>query len=75
MFIAIGVCVCLCVYFLLILENGSLLVEPIARNNVSPSDKKSWQFLENFLFAEKLHCKALLLNHHLKNFFIFFLCL
>ena len=30
----------------------SLLVEPIARKNVNPSDKQLWRFLKNFLVAE-----------------------
>ena len=31
----------------------SLLFEPIAGKNVSPSDKKLWRFLKNALVAEK----------------------
>ena len=41
----------------------SFLVEPIAGKNVSPSDKKLWQFLKNFLAAEKSQCKALIGRH------------
>ena len=37
----------------------SLLVEPIAGKNVSPSDEQLWRFLKNVLVAEKLQCKAL----------------
>ena len=37
----------------------SLLFEPIARKNVSPSDKILWQFLKNVLVAEKLQCKEI----------------
>ena len=60
-----GVCVCLLVrnlgeYFV------SLLVEPIAGKNVSPSDKKLWRFLKNILVAEKSSCKALLIGRHLE---------
>ena len=38
---------------------ASLLVEPIAGKNVSPSNEKLWQFLKNYLVAEKSQCKAL----------------
>ena len=31
----------------------SRFVEPIAGKNASPPDKKLWQFLKNFLVAEK----------------------
>ena len=31
----------------------SLLVEPIAGKNVSPSDKQLWRFSKNVLVAEK----------------------
>ena len=44
----------------------SLFVEPIARKNTSPSDKNLWRFLKNVLVAEKLQCKALLINRHLE---------
>ena len=37
----------------------SLLVEPNDGKNMSPSDKKLRQFLENFIVAEKSQCKAL----------------
>ena len=43
----------------------SLLVEPIAGKNVSPSDKKLWRFLRNVLVAEKSSCKALSIGRHL----------
>ena len=61
------VCVCVCVLphnlgecFVL------LLIEPIARKNVSPSDKQLWRFLKNFLVAEKSQCKALSIGRHLE---------
>ena len=44
----------------------SLLVEPIAGKNVSPSDKQLWRFLKNILVAEKSQCKALSISHHLE---------
>ena len=44
----------------------SLLVEPIAGKNVSPSDKQLWQFSKNILVAEKSQCKALLISRHLE---------
>ena len=44
----------------------SLLVEPIAGKNVSPSDKQLWRFLKNFLVAEKSQFKALSIGHHLE---------
>ena len=48
----------------------SLVVEPIVRKKVSPSDKQLWPFSKNFLGAEKSQCKALLISRHqaLKNF-------
>ena len=54
--IAIGLCVCVSVS-LLVRNLGecfvSLLGEPIAGKNVSPSDKKLWRFLKNVSVAEK----------------------
>ena len=44
----------------------SLLVEPIAGKNVSPSDKQLWRFLKNVLVAEKSSCKALSIGRHLE---------
>ena len=44
----------------------SLLFEPIAGKNVSPSDKQLWRFLENVLVAEKSQCKVLLIGRHLE---------
>ena len=44
----------------------SLLVEPIAGKNASPSDKQLWRFLKNFLGAEKSQCKALSIGRHLE---------
>ena len=67
---------CLCVCVCLFLHNlgdifVSLLVEPIAGKNVSPSDKQLWRFLKNFLVAEKSQCKALSIGRHLEIFFAF----
>ena len=62
-------CVCLSVC-LLVRNLGeyfvSLLVEPIAGKNVSPSDKQLWRFLKNVLVAEKSSCKALSIGRHLE---------
>ena len=44
----------------------SLLVEPIAGKNVSPSDKQLWQFSKNVSVAEKLQCKVLSIVRHLE---------
>ena len=44
----------------------SLLIEPIAGKNVSPSDKQLWRFLKNVLVAEKSQCKALSISRHLE---------
>ena len=44
----------------------SLLVEPIAGKNVSPSDKNLRCFSKNILVAEKLQCKALSISRHLE---------
>ena len=44
----------------------SLLVEPIAGKNVSPSDKQLWRFSKNVLFAEKSQCKVLSIIHYLE---------
>ena len=63
------VCVCLCVCVLPRNLGDSfvlLLVESIAGKNVSPSDKKLWQFLKNILEAEKSQCKALSIGRHLE---------
>ena len=67
------VCVCLsvCLSVCLLVRNlgeyfVSLLVEPIAGKNVSPSDKKLWRFLKNVLVAEKSSCKALSIGRHLE---------
>ena len=51
-------CVCVSVSVCVFLRNlgdnfVSLLVEPIAGKNVSPSDKKLWRFSKNVLVAEK----------------------
>ena len=58
-------CVCL---FLCNLGDSfvSLLVEPIAGQNVRPSDKELCRFLKNVLVAEKLQCKALSISRHLE---------
>ena len=48
------VCVCVCVLPRNLGDNFvSLLVEPIAGKNVSPSDKQLWRFSKNVLGAEK----------------------
>ena len=52
------VCVCVCVFVCLLPCNlgecfVSLLVEPIAGKNASPSDKQLWRFLKNISVAEK----------------------
>ena len=60
--------VCLCVTFP-ILENAlfCFLLNPLLHGkNVSPSVKKLWRFLKNFLVAEKSLCKALLIGRHLE---------
>ena len=44
----------------------SLLIQPIAGKNASPSDKQLWRFLKNFLGAEKSQCKALSIGCHLE---------
>ena len=46
----------------------SLLVEPIAEQNVSSSDKLLWRLLKNFLVAEKSQCirKALSIGCHVE---------
>ena len=44
----------------------SLLIEPIAGKNVSPSDKQLWRFSKNVLVAEKSQCKALSIGCHLE---------
>ena len=59
------VCVCVC---LLLCNLGecliSLLVEPIAGKNVSPSNKALWQFSKNTIVEEKLQCEALSIGRH-----------
>ena len=44
----------------------SLLVEPIAGKNVSPSNKQLWRFLKNVLGTEKSQYKALSIVRHLE---------
>ena len=63
--------VCVCVSVCLFLRNlgdsfVSLLIEPIAGKDVSPSDKQLWQLSKNILGAEKSQCKALSIGHHLE---------
>ena len=58
------IAICLCVSVCLFLRNLgdsflSLLFEPIAGKNVSPSDKQLWRFSKNVLVAEKSQCKVL----------------
>ena len=53
-FVCVCVCVCVCVLPCNLGECFvSLLFEPIAGKNVSPSDKKLWRFLKNILVAKK----------------------
>ena len=58
-------CVCL---FLRNLGDSfvSLLVEPIAGQNMRPSDKELWRILKKILVAEKSQCKALSIGRHLE---------
>ena len=56
--LCVYVCACACVCICVLPRNLrecfiSLLVEPIAGKNMSPSNKQLWQFLKNFLGAEK----------------------
>ena len=44
----------------------SLLVEPIAGKNMSPSDKKLCRFLKNVSVAVKSWYKVLSIDHHLE---------
>ena len=65
------ICPCVCVSVgLLPRDLGeyfvSLLFEPIAGKNVSPSDKQLWRFLKNVLVAEKSLCKVLSIGRHLE---------
>ena len=71
MCVCVCVCVCVCLSVCLLVRNlgeyfVSLLVEPIAGKNVSPSDKQLWRFLKNVLVAEKSSCKALSIGRHLE---------
>ena len=51
--IAISLCVCVCVLPRNLGECfASLLVEPIAGKNVSPSDEQKWRFSKNILVVE-----------------------
>ena len=66
-YINLSVCVCVCVFLRNLGDSFvSLLVEPIAGKNVSPSDKKLWQFSKNVLVAEKSQCKVLSIVCHLE---------
>ena len=50
----------------------SLLIEPMVRKNVSPSDKTIVAIFEKNVFVvEKWSCKASSIRCHLKNFFTF----
>ena len=64
--ITISLCVCVC--SLVIVENAlfRFLLNPFAGKNLSPSGKKLWRFLENFLVAKKSQCKALSIGHYLE---------
>ena len=71
MCVCVSVCLCVCLSVCLLVRNlgeyfVSLLVEPIAGKNVSPSDKQLWRFLKNVLVAEKSSCKALSIGRHLE---------
>ena len=44
----------------------SLLVEPVAGKNTSPSDEQLWQVLKKVFVAEKWLCKASLTGHYLE---------
>ena len=47
-------CVCVCVFLRNFGDSFvSLLVEPIAGKNVSPSDNQLWRFSKNVLVTEK----------------------
>ena len=61
--------VCLCLFLRNLGDSFvSLLVEPIAGKNVSPSDNNLWRFSKkkNVLVAEKSQCKALSIGRHLE---------
>ena len=63
----IAICLCVCVFLRNLGDSFvSLLVEPIAGKNVSPSDKKLWRFSKNVLVAEKSQCKVLSIVRHLE---------
>ena len=67
MCVCVRVCLCVCVLPRNLGDSFvSLLVEPIAGKNVSPSDEQLWRFLKNVLCAEKSQCKALLIGCHLE---------
>ena len=56
LYVCVCVCVCVCVRVLPCNLGEcfvSLLVEPIAGKNMSPSDKQLWRFLKNISVAEK----------------------
>ena len=64
---SVSVCVCMCLFFCNLGDSFvSLLVEPIAGKNASPSDKNLWRFSKNDLVAEKSQCKALSISCHLE---------
>ena len=63
----IKICVCVCVSVCLLTRNlgecfVSLLFEPIAGKNVSPSDKKLWRFLKN------VSARCILRNRSVKSY-------
>ena len=54
------VCVCVCLFLRNLGDSFlSLLFEPIAGKNMSPSDKQLWRFSKNILVAEKSQSKVL----------------
>ena len=58
----LSVCVSVCSFVSFI----SLIVEPIAGKDVSPSDKQLWRFSKNVLVTEKSQCKALSIGRYLE---------
>ena len=61
-------CLCVCLFLRNLGDSFiSLLVEPIAGKNVSPSDKILWRFSKNVLVAEKSQCNALSIGRHLET--------
>ena len=61
-------CVCLSVFYLVILRNASFrfFLNPLLERMQVLLIKTLWQFLKNFLVAEKSWCKALSISRHLE---------